>query len=85
MKKLLIYIPSYNRAKSLELQLGSIANAESRISFDVIINDNCSPDLEGYSKIREYCEKENFIYRRNSVNIGADANIFNGFFGWNGL
>lgn len=79
MKKLLIYIPSYNRAKSLELQLDSIADSANRISFDVIINDNCSPDSDGYSKIREYCEKENFIYHRNSVNIGADANIFNGF------
>ena len=79
MKLLTIYIPSYNRANSLLKQLDAINNFRDKTKFKVVANDNCSSDVEGYKNIQEYCLKNSFFYHRNEMNIGADANIFNGF------
>lgn len=76
MKKLLtIYIPSYNRASSLLKQLEAIGVSEK---IDVVVNDNASTEGK-YKDIEQYCLKHNYIYNKNYFNIGADANIFNGF------
>jgi glycosyltransferase involved in cell wall biosynthesis len=78
LKLLTIYIPTYNRAESLIKQLEAINYSGMKEYIEVIISDNCSNDV-GYSKVKDFCEKENFVYKKNSLNIGADANIFNGF------
>lgn len=77
MKLLTIYIPSYNRANSLLKQFDTINSFKDKIK--VIVNDNCSTDIKGYKEVQEYCLKNCFVYHRNKINIGADANIFNGF------
>ena len=79
MKLLTIYIPSYNRANLLLKQLEAINNIKNKSKIRVVINDNCSTDINGYKKVEEFCVKNNFIYNRNKLNMGADANIFNGF------
>ena len=76
---LTIYIPSYNRANSLLKQLDSINGFKDKTKIKVIVNDNCSTDVKGYKEIQDYCFKNSFVYNRNEINIGADANIFNGF------
>ena len=80
MKKLLIYIPSYNRADSLLMQLNSICSNTKRSYFDVVVSDNCSTDGGGYKKVEDLCKRENFIYKKLMANIGGDFNITNGFF-----
>ncbi len=79
MKLLTIYIPSYNRADSLLKQLDTINNFNDKDKIKVIVNDNCSTDTKGYKKVQEYCFDNGFIYNKNNINIGGDANIFNGF------
>jgi glycosyltransferase involved in cell wall biosynthesis len=79
MKLLTIYIPSYNRADSLLKQLHSIKNLNDINKIKVIVNDNCSSGIKGYEKVQEYCIENSFTYKRNKINVGADANIFNGF------
>lgn len=74
---LTIYIPTYNRCESILTQLININNCNSK-EFRVIINDNHS--TQSYQEISDFCkDKDNFIYQQNFVNIGADANILNGF------
>lgn len=75
-KKLLIYIPSYNRANSLLLQLEKLFHIPNN-TFDVYVNDNNS--IEDYSNVKKVCEDNAFYYNRNKINVGGDANIFNGF------
>lgn len=77
--KLLIYIPSYNRAESLLRQLSALSGSSNRGLFDVAVSNNCSTDMYGYSDIERLCLQNEFLYSRNGVNVGADANIFNGF------
>jgi len=79
VKKLTIYIPSYNRSDSLLKQLNTISNFKDKAKLNVVVNDNCSTDITGYKEVEKYCLENNFIYNRNETNIGADANIFNGF------
>ncbi len=79
MKLLTIYIPSYNRANSLLKQLDAINNFRDKTKFKVVVNDNCSTDVKGYKEVQDYCFRNSFVYNRNEINIGADANIFNGF------
>lgn len=76
--KLLIYIPTYNRAASLLKQLKAIDNNINKSLITIIVNDNASTDVE-YKNIQQYCLENQYIYNKNSFNIGADANIFNGF------
>ena len=47
MKKLLIYIPIYNRLEPLIMQLNSIKKSNSRTYFDVIVSDDCSTQVMG--------------------------------------
>lgn len=76
--RLTIYIPTYNRAQSLLKQLHAISSTIDSSKVSVIVNDNASPN-SSYIEVEKYCKQENFIYRKNYFNIGADANIFNGF------
>jgi len=78
MKKLTIYIPSYNRGGSLFKQLKAINIKENNDKISVVINDNNSTDIL-YKEVEKYCLKNNIIYIKNKINIGGDANIFNGF------
>jgi len=77
--KLLVYIPSYNRAESLLKQLSVLSGSVKGELFDVVVSDNCSTDDRGYDAVRSFCGQNGFEYKRNLVNVGADANIFNGF------
>ena len=61
MKKLLIYIPSYNRGNTILRQLNTIKSNGCREHFDLIISDNCSTDKE-YKEVENICEKEGFKY-----------------------
>lgn len=79
MKKLLtIYIPTYNRGNSLLKQLNAINNSVDKSKVFVMVNDNCSTDIS-YVDVEKYCLQNEYNYNKNHFNIGADANIFNGF------
>jgi glycosyltransferase involved in cell wall biosynthesis len=58
MKKLIIYIPSYNRADRLMSQL-KVINKEMTSDIKVVISDNNSTDIEGYKNIEKYCTDNN--------------------------
>jgi glycosyltransferase involved in cell wall biosynthesis len=74
---LTIYIPTYNRCSSLLKQINNINNYNGD-NFKVVINDNNSTD--NYQEIIDFCkDKDNFFYQNNLTNIGAEANIVNGF------
>ena len=74
-----ILIPTYNRKEKLLRTLNSL-NQQEDYDFDVYISDNAS-DYDIFSAIESI--KENLKYKihihRNSLNIGADANIMNLF------
>ncbi|WP_129101921.1 glycosyltransferase family 2 protein [Arcobacter sp. F2176] len=78
MNKLTIYIPTYNRAESVLKQLNLIKTINND-NITVIVSDNCSTDRIGYEKVKAFCLNNNILYIKNFVNVGADANIFNGF------
>ncbi|CAB5497315.1 glycosyltransferase [Bathymodiolus azoricus thioautotrophic gill symbiont] len=78
MKKLIIYIPSYNRAYRLMSQL-KVINKEMTSDIKVVVSDNNSTDIEGYKNIEKYCTDNNLTYNRNATNLLADTNIVSGF------
>ena len=79
MKKLLtIYIPTYNRGTSLQKQLNAINSSIDKSKIVVMVNDNYSTDIS-YVDVEKYCLQNDYNYNKNHFNIGADANIFNGF------
>jgi glycosyltransferase involved in cell wall biosynthesis len=67
MKKLIIYIPSYNRSDRLMSQL-KVINKEMSSDIKVVISDNNSTDIEGYKNIEKYCIDNNLTYSRNATN-----------------
>lgn len=80
MKKLFIYIPTYNRIDALTKQLDVILPKiiENQENVRLLINDNASEkDLSSIKK--KYKSSSNVIFRRNSGNIGGNANIALGF------
>ncbi len=79
MKKITIYIPTYNRSKSLLKQLKAINTCINKSDIQVIVSNNNSTDIEGYSLVEEYCRENRFSYNINPTNIGANTNIYNGF------
>jgi glycosyltransferase involved in cell wall biosynthesis len=79
MKKLIIYIPSYNRADRLMSQL-KVINKEMTSDIKVVISDNNSTDIEGYKNIEKYCTDNNLTYNRNATNLFSDTNILEKFF-----
>ncbi len=72
-----ICIPTYNRYDKLQNTIESITKTNEFINgeVEIVVSDNCSTD-----ETEKVCKKyvavsENFIYRRNEVNI-RDANFF---------
>lgn len=84
MKKplLTIAIPTYNRAKSLDLLLQSIGGQLIGLDdhdLEVLIFDNCSTDNTG-EVAKSFSAKYSIIrYARNSENIGPDNNFVKAF------
>ncbi|MEP7311078.1 MAG: glycosyltransferase family 2 protein [Pseudomonadota bacterium] len=76
MKKLSICIPTYNRAGHLRNCLHSIAlNAErSRITVEVCVSDNCSPD-NTEEVVRQAALDMDIRYQCNERNIGIPGNF----------
>ena len=74
-----ILIPTYNRQEKLLRTLDSL-NHQDDYDFDVYISDNAS-DYDVFSAVESI--KDDLKYKvyihRNSLNIGADANIMNLF------
>jgi len=79
MKELAICIPAYNRLDCLIELLITITNQldnKNRDRIQICISDDCSPnDLE--KPVREYLDIFNieYIFYRNSENIGFDRNV----------
>ena len=84
MKKplLTIAIPTYNRAKSLDLLLQSISGQLIGLDdqdLEVLIFDNCSTDNTG-EVAKSFSAKYSIIkYVKNSENIGPDNNFVKAF------
>ena len=81
MKKLLIYIPSYNRyellCQQIEFLIQDIDSHDLK-NTRVIVNDNASTD-ERYLTLPNRFQKEYFSFHRNDVNIGLVGNLIRGF------
>ena len=79
-KVLSLCIPTYNRALCLKEQFKRLLNIkpEDLNRLEIIISDNCSTD--GTEQIANtYKSKLDFIYLRNSENLGADRNFMQCF------
>jgi len=80
MNKLFIYIPTYNRfrsvTKQLKIILPKIKLHKNRVRL--LVNDNAS-DKDLLSLAREYKNSTNIVFHRNCGNIGGNANIALGF------
>jgi glycosyltransferase involved in cell wall biosynthesis len=80
MKKLFIYIPTYNRPVALEKQLSVILPqvADLPEQVRILVNDNASDSpLTGYKK--KHSVHSNIQFQSNVGNIGGNANIALGF------
>lgn len=76
--KLVVYIPTYNRASGLTQQLRTLQSYSGDDELVVIVQDNCSTQAE-YHDVQAFCKEVNFIYIRNVCNIGGNPNIVAGF------
>ncbi len=76
--KLLVYIPSYNRAASLLRQIRMLKAYAGPGELEVLVQDNCS-NQTSYDEVRRFCAESNFAYIRNPCNIGPNPNILAGF------
>lgn len=89
MKKLSIYIPTYNRKSFLKRQLEFIFNdAKEYLSeIEVIVSDNASDDGTK-EMVQEFSIEHDLTYYRNETNLGIVANAYlcekysNGEFLW---
>jgi glycosyltransferase involved in cell wall biosynthesis len=78
--KLLVYIPTYNRAKSLLKQLETLKLYNSgKDILEVIVSDNCSTQGEYKDSIENFCKDSKFNYNRRICNLGPNPNILDGF------
>lgn len=80
MNKLFIYIPTYNRPEAIKSQLSVLLPQITRIPEQtrLLVNDNDSDEnLDDFYE--KYLSFSNIQFRRNSGNIGANANIALGF------
>ena len=67
-----IYIPTYNRPQQLQRQVRQLLPQLSA-NVKLVVRDNCSPvSVDTLFTDEELCK---FTIVRNSINIGADANI----------
>lgn len=74
---LFVYIPTYERFDRLMQQIATLEAALPRGSR-VYISDNASSD-QRYATLRQFVNPEITVVERNSVNVGGEANIVNGF------
>ncbi|MES2535065.1 MAG: glycosyltransferase [Pseudomonadota bacterium] len=81
MKKLFVYIPTYNRPQAIRAQLKALAPQALNYpeNFRILINDNSSLSANFQDLAEEYRHIKNIEFRTNSGNIGANANIALGF------
>jgi hypothetical protein len=82
MKKLFIYIPTFNRIDSLVEQLNALLPQVAMFpEVRLHINDNASSDIDIQS-LRSRIDHERVLITRNGCNIGGNANILLGFVYW---
>jgi hypothetical protein len=82
MKKLFIYIPTYNRLHSLVMQLNALLpQLEAHPNVRLHINDNASSVLDVRS-LSTLIARPSVAVTQNGSNIGANANILLGFTHW---
>ncbi len=73
-RTLTIAIPTYNRAASLDGQLGRLS-AQVDASVEVLVSDNASGDNTA-EVVKKYQGKiPGLVYSRNAENVGFDRNI----------
>ncbi len=80
MRKLLIYIPTFNRHELIlnQLKLLAIEIAE-KSNVRVVVSDNSEKSANS-AELNNFCnEHERFQYNRNNGNIGANANFLLGY------
>lgn len=80
-----ICIPTYKRAKFLQISLDKFRQAiKTDMDIELIVSDNCSPD-ETPNVVQSEIEKGlRCTYIRNEKNIGPDANFLQCFHSANG-
>jgi len=81
MKKLLLYIPSYNRYDLLVRQLAVLSQAieaEGIGNIAIAISDNASTD-ERYLQLKNVFPQAYISVSRNDVNLGLVGNLIHGF------
>ena len=81
MKKLFIYIPTYNRPEAIQMQLRALAPQVAKYPSEVrvMVNDNASTKYSYDEMVKDYIQYENIHFHRNGGNIGGNANIALGF------
>lgn len=74
-----IMIPTYNRCNFLRMAMKSVLQ-QKRVSFELLISDNCSPDdtqkvVKGFNdrRIRYIRNKKNIGYKDNAIQCFAKA------------
>lgn len=68
-------IPTYNRPEGLQKTLECITT-QTYQNLEIIISDNCSPDLRVWEIVQDFLEKDKRItYIRQTENIGAANNF----------
>lgn len=79
--KLLIYIPTYNRPVALRNLLNSLIKQSFEFSdkLRIFINDNNSDNQVNDSIIDEYKNCNLLYFRKNTCNVGGNANMMLGF------
>ena len=81
MKKLFIYLPTYNRPNAVRTQLRALAPQVVKYPTEVrvLVNDNASDSFPFDEIINEFSQYENIKFHRNGGNIGANGNTVVGF------
>ena len=75
MSILSICIPTYNRAKLLDLCIGSFINEAIKYNIDICISDNNSKDktFEIVNKYKQFYK--NIFYKKQKETISIDHNM----------
>ncbi len=75
LPKVSIMIPTYNQAHVIERCVES-ALGQDYPNLEVVVSDDCSTD-DTELVLRKYSSYKNFIYTRNSINLGRVGNYRN--------
>ena len=80
MRKLLIYIPTYNRHELMLAQLNLLSREiADREDVRVFVSDNSEASVQTKELEKACQENPNFEYRRNVGNLQANANFLLGY------